>query len=61
MRSSFERSDNIDQRSTRRSADCRILLAQELLRFRRPRHQLAIETHPIRLKLLPKARILIAF
>lgn len=38
---------HISQRAAGRCANCRVLLLDELLRLGRPRHDLAVEAHPV--------------
>src|SRR5438270_462295 len=45
---------SLRQRSISGRPDCRVLLPDELLRFRRPRHQLAVERYPVGAELLPE-------
>src|SRR5690242_12143681 len=51
-----ERADNVDQRRARGGANGRILLPNEFLRLSRPRHQLTVQTNPVRLELVPDSR-----
>jgi len=49
----FQRADDFRQRGCRGGTDCGVLSAQQLLRFRRPRQELAIEADPICFEFVP--------
>src|SRR5258706_5677261 len=51
----LERLHSFRQRRISGRPDGGVLLPDKLLRFRRPRHQLGVETHPVRLERLPES------
>jgi hypothetical protein len=53
MTCSLQFCDSLGQRRTRRRARWGVLLAQEFLGFCRPRHQFAIQTHPVGFQVIP--------
>ena len=57
----FERANNLVQRSPGSCAHGSVLILQQGLCFGRPRHQFAIQAHPIGLELLPESRLVESF
>ena len=53
-RNPFDRRHRRRQRSPRRCSERGVLLPQKLLSLRRPRHQLRVQAHPVRLEFLPE-------
>jgi len=51
----FEFMNGLAQADARRRSDRGVLLTNEFERLGRPRHQFAIQTHPIRFELLPES------